>query len=153
MFTFANWYACLYRSNSGRATIAMRAGHPLNAPGRRQYIGSQLDFSGGSWVSDDESSVGGAPIRAKVYTRGSPVESPTWSDDILPILEPYFFIYPYMKNCITLNDYDSVKQNKDRMIATLTAPESSAAHMPVNRDLSAYQRKLILDWYAAGAPE
>ncbi|HVT57775.1 MAG TPA: hypothetical protein VHR45_05200 [Thermoanaerobaculia bacterium] len=135
----------------GRAEIPLQASNPAPKPARRKFVDGQLYFIGGPWASAADN-VPGAPITVKVFNSiDPPIVNPTWKD-VAPILFEYYFLYAYMASIVDLSSYDDVKANAKPIAAVLALPESDPNFMPVTREMSADQRRLVLQWLQAGCP-
>lgn len=135
---------------NGLTKIPLVAHDPVPKPARRQFIGGQLYYVGGDWMSHADHFLGG-PLIVKVFNSLAAVANPTWKD-VQPILHPYYILYAYMASIVDLSSYESVKANKDAIKFVLTLPVSDPRYMPVSRELSPDERALILHWIELGAP-
>lgn len=73
-------------------------------------------------------------------------QTPTWVDDVFPILNFYNNMYPVMHSILNLSNYSSVTAHIDSMKRAFMTPINNAAYMPVTRDLSNAKREMILKW-------
>ena len=136
----------------GSAQAVFQASNSFSSadmPATRQPIGGQLYFVGGTWASG-ATQAAGAPLTVKVFnTIDPPIPNPRW-EDVQPILYLYYSLYATMVTRVDLSDYDSVVANAQAMQHVVNLPFTDANYMPVTREMSRDQKKLILDWIAQG---
>ncbi len=58
-----------------------------------------------------------------------------------------------MDKIIQLNDYSAVQAAASGIAHVLSLPIGDPNHMPVTRDMSADERKIVLKWIADGTPQ
>jgi hypothetical protein len=142
---------------NGRAAITFTAGplDPSQRDARRADIDGQIYTFNHTWTTDPQGQLP-QPITVLVFENTPYVQSPTWTDDVSPILTQYARLYPFMKGLIDLSNYGSVTDTQFGWAAAIQAmislPADDPAYMPVTRDLSLLHRDMILRWYQAGAP-
>jgi len=139
----------LTTDQNGTATLTLTA-HDPGQP--RQYIDGQV-YGIGYALPQSAQGAGGYSnpwnfISVLVWSSFSAPASPTWWDDIHPILQQYANLYPYMKNFLDLGNYDSVVANKQILQHVFNLPQGDPDYMPVTRDLSPAKRQTILNWLA-----
>lgn len=78
-------------------------------------------------------------------------DSPDWEADVLPILQPYGALYPYMNSLIDLTDCQAVARAAEYIACRMSLPITDPRYMPVTRDLSANKQQIILNWLKQGA--
>lgn len=127
---------------NGKATFAIAAGDPKNPRGP---IPGQIYGVGWNWDLDlipDQWNF----ISVKVFDTAKVPATPTWWNDVYPILAQYAYLYPAMQAIINLNSYDDVVKNAKEIIKRLNLPDDAPGQMPITRELSAAQRSIILKW-------
>ncbi|RMH19658.1 MAG: hypothetical protein D6696_10115, partial [Acidobacteria bacterium] len=92
-------------------------------------------------------------VSGPVHTDSIDSGTPTWNDDVEPVLGRYKKLYPFMLNFVDLGSYRSVEDNAAAIQRASALPMADPAHMPVTRDLSDSKRRMIFDRFAAGMPE
>lgn len=76
--------------------------------------------------------------------------SPTWEDDVQPILAGYATLYPIMsKHLFNLANYDAVVANRNMLKLAFGRDIEDPNYMPVTRDLSRSKRTIIMNWLEA----
>ena len=135
---------------NGRTQIPLLANDPIPIPDRRRFIGGQLYYIGGAWMSHADQFLGG-PLIVKVFNARQEIPNPTWKD-VQPILVQYYTLYPYMAGKVDLSSYGAVKTSKEAIKFDLSLSVSDPRYMPVSRDLSRDEQALILRWIESGAP-
>ena len=86
-----------------------------------------------------------AILSVLVFNEGLPIPNPTW-DDVRPMFSHYARMFPAMKEMIDLSNEQMVRAFAARIYDVLKRPLSDPYHMPATRDLSAYHRRLMLDY-------
>jgi hypothetical protein len=120
-------------------------------PARRQYLDGQLYLFQHNYTPPTAVQ----PLTLLVFEDAPAISSPTWWKDVYPILNQYARLYPAMRDLIDLSNYQIVKKQQNLQIIStvLTLPMSHPGYMPVTRDLSMRNRKMILQWITNGTPE
>jgi hypothetical protein len=116
-----------------------------NLPFNRRMVASQVYFLGDTnW---GPALLGGNAITVLVFQPVAVPASPTW-DDVRPVFQQYMRLYPKMRDLIDLADLTSLRQfgNLDKVAFTLGLPVVDPRYMPVTRDLSTSQKRIILGW-------
>lgn len=72
--------------------------------------------------------------------------TPTWAQDVGPILKAYARLYPGMKDRLDIGNETTVKGFARAMYEHMAAPFDDPAYMPVTRDLAPPKVQMILDW-------
>src|SRR5262249_18834950 len=85
-------------------------------------------------------------ISARVFTLVQVPGYPSWGPDVLPILGPYYDLYPFMAQMINLADPTAVLQNGPDILFRLQVSQDDPRHMPVTRDLSANKAQIVVSW-------
>lgn len=80
-----------------------------------------------------------------VFNDGPPIPNPTW-EDVRPMFSHYARMFPAMREMIDLSNEQMVRANAARISEVMKKPFDDPYYMPVTRDLSAYHRKLMLDY-------
>ena len=80
-----------------------------------------------------------------VFSEGPPIPNPTW-EDVRPMFSHYARMFPAMREMIDLSNEQMVCANAARISEVMKKPFDDPYYMPVTRDLSAYHRKLMLDY-------
>jgi len=127
-----------YRLIAGTLTSA-------NLPFNRRMVASQVYFLGdANW---GPAGAAGNAISVLVFQPVAVPASPTW-DDVRPAFQQYMRLYPKMKDLIDLADLPSLEQfgNLDKVEFVLGLPVVDPRYMPVTRDLSTSQKRIILGW-------
>lgn len=142
---------------NGTCQVVLNAGNPgfprMYRDGQRGPAG-QVYLLGGSWQSFGQIFLfSGAPINLLVFSEFPVPDSPTWDDDVGPILSVYARLYPYMKGIIDLSDYNTVVANAPAIQRVLNLPVSDPHHMPVVRDLDASRLAIINKWFVNKMPK
>jgi hypothetical protein len=138
----------------GGAALPVSASRPAPLPSRRRFIRSQVYYLGGEWESWGQISLQSTtvnPLTVLVFGDDTPMASPTWKD-VGPVLSQYARIYPGMAARLDLSNYEAVKHARDVVLQVITLPFDDPAAMPVTRDLSAYDREMIVAWIKVGCP-
>lgn len=136
----------------GSAQASFQASNPSPLPQSRENIGGQLYFVGGPWAPGS-SQMSTSPLTVKVFSAiDPPIPNPTW-EDVQPILYKYYYLYAIMAGYVDLSNYDSVVANKQGIQHVVSLPFTDPNYMPVSREMSEDQRKLILTWIAQGCPK
>lgn len=144
----------------GTAQVTLSATNPAGSlPEARVYVGGQLYFIGGSWAAgnvagSDATTNDGffvAPLNVKLFESGDAVVNPTW-DDVQPVLYKYYYLYTYMAGIVDLSNYAAVKAASTRITNALRLDVDNPASMPVSREMSNFDRNLILGWIRDGCP-
>jgi hypothetical protein len=135
---------------NGRTRIPLLANDPIPKPVRRRFIGGQLYYIGGAWMSHADQFLG-SPLIVKVFNAMQEIPNPTWKD-VQPILAQYYTLYAYMASIVDLSNYEAVKARKDAIKSVISLPVSDPRYMPVSRELSRDEQTLILRWIKSGAP-
>lgn len=137
---------------NGSAPASFQASNPSPLPQSRQNIGGQLYFIGGPWAPGT-SQMSTSPLTVKVFSSiDPPIPNPTW-EDVQPILYKYYYLYATMVTRVDLSNYDSVAANAQAIAKVVSLPFTDPNYMPVSREMSEDQRKLILTWIAQGCPK
>jgi len=116
-----------------------------NLPFNRRMVASQVYFLGDTnW---GPAGAAGNAISVLIFQPVAVPASPTW-DDVRPAFQQYMRLYPKMKDLIDLADLPSLQQfgNLDKVEFTLGLPVVDPRYMPVTRDLSTSQKRIILNW-------
>jgi hypothetical protein len=128
---------------------------PFTFPPERKAINSQLYFLGDPegwqrWGALGPEVGAKCALSVLVFNNNGPASaslpSPvpaTWKD-VAQILGRYARLYPLMRQVIDLGDEAAVRANALRIRQRLCAPVDAIEHMPVTRDLSLYDRDLIV---------
>ncbi|MBI3234487.1 MAG: hypothetical protein HYZ42_10690 [Bacteroidetes bacterium] len=73
--------------------------------------------------------------------------APTWDSFIQPIMQQYANLYPLMsKGIFNLADKNVVDSNAEILKLVFSKDPHDSNYMPATRDLSAYKKKVILDY-------
>jgi hypothetical protein len=135
--------------SKGQASFTITAAAPGNP---RKFIDGQVYGIGFAW-SQDTNPDSSAILSLLIFDSTSIPPTPTWWQDVEPILRPYSRLYPFMDNLLNLDDY-AVIQGAAKMIGNLMIlPIEDPRYMPVTRDLSRDKKQIILTWIKNGAPE
>lgn len=128
----------------GKATFTITATAPGNPRGP---IDGQVYGVGWTWA-DDLFPDTNAFISVKVFDSVPIPTTPTWWEDVYPILVQYAYLYPVMETVakIALDEYDSVVSNILPIIQRLKEPPDSPQYMPITRELSADKLAILLSW-------
>lgn len=152
--------------SDGRATLKLTAqpGTINGLPASRKYVDSQIYMLGdtagwqawgmvGPPVTPASENNEIAPpnqrlgiVTILVFNTHDEIAAPTWDEHVGPIFERYAKLYPAMKDRIALDLREVVLQNATTIAASLQLSRDDPQHMPVTRDLSAYDRDMILRW-------
>jgi len=121
---------------------------PFRFPLERQSINSQLYFLGDPdgwqrWGALGPEVGAHCALSVLLFNKGDTTVCPNWKT-VGPILARYARLYPIMNQIIDLTDEATVRANALRIRQRLMAPVDSIQHMPVTRDLSLYERDLIV---------
>jgi hypothetical protein len=121
---------------------------PYNFPKERQSVDSQLYFLGDPdgwqrWGALGPEVGAHCALSILVFNKKDVPESPVWKD-VSRILTTYARLYPIMKQVIDLSDENAVKSNAYRIRERLKADVDTVQYMPITRDLSASDRKLLV---------
>jgi hypothetical protein len=163
------WSKPLTTGADGSVTVNFAAGDlgPDDKPEWRKHLDGQMYLFAvsvpepGTTPPNTDATGGGNPNLAILLFENLPAPSanPTWWEDVHPILEQYARLYPLMRGLVDLSSYSTLSNDQpplqfaQKMQGVLSLPMSHPGFMPVTRDLSLRNRKIILDWYAQGAPE
>jgi hypothetical protein len=135
---------------NGQTTIEVRCTHP-GTP--RQYLDGQiyqllLAIRGVDQLPlTPEIRSQRDPITALVFDAYRIPDSPTWFDDVQPILAQYANLYPIMsQRLVRLDRYEDVVAHRAILQFSFALDISDPNSMPVTRDLSAAKRRMILEW-------
>ena len=81
-------------------------------------------------------------------------ETPTWVDDVEPILTQFKRMAPIMDTILDMSSYKDVTQhqNIELLALSLRIPASDPGFMPTTRDLSPVKRQMILRWLKQDPP-
>ena len=104
-------------------------------------------------INPDRNEAMNSGIFIHVYDERKGNPQPTWRTDILPIFQVYANLFPVMRNFLDLADYNSVVQRKCHIITSMSLDFQDPQFMPVTRDLSSGNTKMILNWLDAEQPE
>ncbi|MBI3269646.1 MAG: hypothetical protein HYZ53_11540 [Planctomycetes bacterium] len=131
----------------GTAEFTVVASRPEPLPANRQFIDSQLYLLGGPWqdlagVAPDPNPY---PLSVVVFNNHESVTNPTWKE-VGPIFAAYARLYPGMAARVDLASEQMVRAYAGAISGMLQLPLAHPNHMPVTRDLSAYNRDLMLRW-------
>lgn len=145
---------------NGTGTASFTAG-PLStadkdaAEPRRAAVDGQLYTFTFTYTMDvvTPASPGTIPLTLLVFEDSPVVASPTWANDIHPILLQYARLYPFMTSLIDLSDYATVVKNARVVQGMLNLPKNDPAFMPVTRDLSLRRLDMINRWFASQCPQ
>lgn len=134
---------------NGRTSFTLTAA-PQGPRNPRGNIDGQVYGVGFSWQLAGHSLDPHVFVSVHVYDLVSVPDSPDWENDVLPILGPYFDLYPYMNDPIGIDlaDQQSVLANAGEITIRLLLPITDPRHMPVTRDLSNDKRQIVLNWLA-----
>lgn len=88
-------------------------------------------------------------LRFQTYTAPA---SPTWPQDVGPVLQAYARLYPGMKDRLDIGDQATVKGFATSMLARMALPFLDPGYMPVTRDLSPAKVAMILAWLQTQVP-
>ena len=72
--------------------------------------------------------------------------TPTWTNDVRPILTQYANLYPVMKQFVDLSDFNDVSSKSVLVKQVLQMSPDQPGYMPVTRDLSANKKAMIIKW-------
>jgi hypothetical protein len=150
--------------NDGSVTVTFQAGSvpPSMLPRRRAPMGSQVYFWSGEWanrgnvVGNQPASSGQAAKQALFSVlvfqdQGVPPARPTWNE-VQPVLAAYARLYPGMTEIFDLSDPNMVALYAGQVAGAIQAPLESPYAMPVTRDMSAYNRQLIVNYVSTISP-
>lgn len=124
----------------------------LNPGNPRRYVDGQLYGIGFNW-EEDQNPDGNAVLSVHIFEEVPVPTNPTWTNDVLPILNQYSRLYPSMQAIIALNDYSAVVANITPIVQRLQYPDDSPGLMPITREMSETKRQIILNWAANGTPQ
>ena len=119
-------------------TVLTITGKPPGNP--RGYIDGQVYGVGYGWDGDG-STTAGNELSVLVFDAYEAPETPTWTDDVGPILTQYANLYPVMKTIVDLSSYHSVRERWEMVDLGLNLPIDDPNSMPVTRDLSPGKRR------------
>ncbi len=91
-------------------------------------------------------------VSVHVYESVSVPDSPDWNNDVLPILQPYAELYPFMKKFLDLSNQGQVLKFAEYITCRMGLSENDPRYMPVTRDLSTNKKQIVLKWLAQNAP-
>lgn len=122
-------------------------------PAYRDPMDSQVYYvmffdSSGQPVGDGNANV--SVLRFQSYTAPA---SPTWQQDVGPILQAYARLYPGMKARLDIGNEATVTGFATAMLAKMSMPFLDPAYMPVTRDLSPAKVEMILAWLNTQLPQ
>lgn len=122
-------------------------------PAYRDPMDSQVYYvmfadSSGQPVGDGNANV--SVLRFQSYTAPA---SPTWQQDVGPILQAYARLYPGMKARLDIGNEATVTGFASAMLAKMSLPFLDPAYMPVTRDLSPAKVEMILAWLKTQLPQ
>lgn len=122
-------------------------------PDYRQPMDSQVYYVffsdlAGQTVGDGNGNV--SVLRFQSYTAPA---SPTWQQDVGPILQAYARLYPGMKDRLDIGDQATVVGFATAMLAKMSLPFLDPGYMPVTRDLSPAKVAMILAWLKTQLPQ
>lgn len=112
--------------------------------GNRRALPSQLYL----YTHDGSMDTIGLPITFVVFIDTPGPASPTWTDDVQPILGQYAQLYPGMRSIVDLGNFATVVANLGRFQLVMNLPMSDPGMMPVTRDLAPVQLATINAWFA-----
>ena len=120
-----------------------------DCPLRRRILATRVATSTDSYSAPTASSDGVSPafvnrwdtISILLFDSVKLTGSPTWWNDVQPILQQYANLYPIMRKVLDLDDYTSVIAHKDMLAYVFRLPIENPNDMPVTRDLSGGKRK------------
>ena len=135
--------------DAGKASFDIRVSE--KGPGTpRKYISNQV-YGIGYQISSLPTTYLANPwlfVSVLAFDRLEIPDAPTWHDDIKPILTQYGNLYPIMsKHLVDLADYDSVVAHSELLQLAFGLPIPDPNYMPVTRDMSAAQTKMLLQWF------
>jgi len=128
---------------NGKAAFTITAATFTNAP--RGPIPGQVYGIGWNWDLDQIPDQWDF-LSVKVFQSIPIPAAPTWWQDVYPILVQYAYLYPAMQEIIKLDDYDAVVAKATAIINRLNLPDDAPGQMPITRELSANQRKILTTW-------
>jgi len=125
-------------------------------PARRQPLGSQVYFLSGSWanlgnVVGNQPATNGQAAKGAVFSvlvfenQGTVPTNPTWAQ-VQPVLAAYARLYPGMAEIIDLSNQTIVATYAPQIAGAVQASIQNAYSMPVTRDMSTYNRQLIVNY-------
>ncbi|HWN43123.1 MAG TPA: hypothetical protein VNW71_12940 [Thermoanaerobaculia bacterium] len=141
---------------NGLATLEVSTpGGDVNLPKDRAYLDTNIYF--GSFSDPDGQPIGDAyadpqpnanlsALRFQDYTAPA---SPTWQNDVGPVLQAYARLYPGMTQILNIGDETTVEQNAAAIAQRLSLLFLDPALMPVTRDLSPAKVAMIVQWLNA----
>lgn len=137
----------------GSLTITAHVPQPL--PSSRDFIDSQIYFLGGPWQGSAFFwwPMSLAPLSVVVFDAFDIPESPTWTQNVQPVMAQYMRLYPGMEAILDMADYDVVRRNAQALQQVFSAQITDPARMPVTRDLAPAKMQMVLNWIAAGLPK
>jgi hypothetical protein len=91
-------------------------------------------------------------ISLLVFDEFHPVVPVTWYGAIQPILQQAADLYPVMSRILNLDDYESVRTNRELLLMAFGLEVTNPNYMPVTRDLSPAKRRALLKWLADDPP-
>ena len=143
-----SYAATLNTDHHGKAVLKIQSG-PLGPGTPRGYIGGQMYGIGYNLTAQPANYVSNAWdfISVLAFSPSTIPEAPTWEADIKPIFTQYGNLYPIMsKHLVDLSSYESVCRHLEILRLAFSLPIADPNHMPVTRDLSADDLKMILKW-------
>lgn len=139
--------ASVTTDQNGQATFTVTASP--DGPGNpRGYIDGQVYGVSFSWPVQSMPDPNIA-LSIHVYDEVGVPASPTWENDVEPILLPYNDLYPFMANMIALDNEQAVAQNRAEIEMRMQLPLTDPRYMPVTRDMSAAKTQIVLKWLAS----
>ncbi len=131
---------------NGKATLRFTAPDPGNP---RVYIDGQI-YGLSYNLSNQQFSNGNQQnfISLLIFS-GPPATgfTPTWDNFIQPIMQQYANLYPLMsKGIFNLANKEVVDKNAQLLKLVFSKDPYDANYMPATRDLSAYKKKVILEY-------
>jgi hypothetical protein len=124
----------------GRAKFSLRA-TPL--PKDNLLL---IRFSSALATQVNGSTTGEDLIWVVIFAKRKIPDEPQWDPDVKPILQQYAYMYPSMRRALDLADQNTMEEHRDLLRLALTRPLTDPDHMPVSRDLSRSERRVLLRW-------
>ncbi len=134
----------------GTLTVTWDGLKESNLQGDRSYIGSQLYYLGGDWQKTSNMFWSGAGLSVIAWPAYKMPANPTWLNDVKPVMDEFMRVYPGMKQIMDMSDYDTVKNNSQKLKMVFSFPETNPSAMPVTRDLSPALKSMIILWIDQG---
>ena len=147
-FSFAS---SVTTDSNGMSTATLTAGNPGNPRG---YMDGQL-YGIQYYIEGDTpptTSTPSAYVNVHVYDECT-CTSPTFYENVKPILDQYGWLYPVMGSYVDLANPSSLYSNKKQLKKVFSAHITSPIHMPITRDLSKTKATMLVKWIDDDCPE